>query len=433
MSFRADSTRADPAGAASSSAPASDRRASRALGPWASLLLLTTGFALSQAFRTVAAIMAAPLQGEFHLSPQQLGLFAGAFHFAFGALQLFMGIGIDLHGLRRTVLFASPLMVLGAAVSALATSFPLLVAGQVLIGVGCAPAFLVCTVYIARHFPAERFAAVSGTILAVGSVGMLVTGTPLAWLIEASSWRMGFWVLGLAAVLSWVAIALWVHEPMPAAAPGAPRESLGQAVRTFGQLFRLPHTLGIVLFSLVTYASFVALRGLWLGPLMMQRHGWSLVAAGNLAIVLSVVSLIGPPLFGRLDPGPRPRRRWLFWLSIVGAVLLAALALVTRPAVDVALVLAFGLLSGYMVLQYPDVKNAYAPAVTGRAMALFTMAMFMGVALMQWLTGAIASAAQAHGVEPFSAVFGSIAAMLVAGALAFRLLPQPASVTNDAR
>src|SRR5690606_28403323 len=268
MSFRADSTRADTAGAASSSAPASDRRASRALGPWASLLLLTTGFALSQAFRTVAAIMAAPLQGEFHLSPQQLGLFAGAFHFAFGALQLFMGIGIDLHGLRRTVLFASPLMVLGAAVSALATSFPLLVAGQVLIGVGCAPAFLVCTVYIARHFPAERFAAVSGTILAVGSVGMLVTGTPLAWLIEASSWRMGFWVLGLAAVLSWVAIALWVHEPMPAAAPGAPRESLGQAVRTFGQLFRLPHTLGIVLFSLVTYASFVALRGLWLGPLM---------------------------------------------------------------------------------------------------------------------------------------------------------------------
>jgi len=426
MSLRADSPRADTAGA-----PATP--AARSLGPWATLLVLTTGFALSQAFRTVAALMAAPLQAEFHLSAQQLGVFAGAFHFAFGALQLFMGIGIDLHGLRRTVLFASPLMVLGASVSALATSFPMLVAGQVLVGVGCAPAFLVCTVYIARHFAPDRFAAVSGTIMAVGSVGMLVTGTPLAWLIEASSWRMGFWVLGLTAALSWAAIALWVHEPVPVAAPGAPRESLGEAVRTFGQLFRLPHTLGIVLFALVTYASFVALRGLWLGPLMMQRHGWSLVAAGNLAIVLSVVSLVGPPLFGRADPGPRRRRRWLFWFSIAAAALCSALALATRPAVDVALVLVFGLLSGYMVLQYPDVKNAYAPAVTGRAMALFTMAMFMGVALMQWFTGAVASAAQAHGVEPFTAVFGSIAALLVAGALAFRLLPQPASVTDDAR
>src|SRR5438128_1135305 len=123
---------------------------------WLMLMALTGAFALSQAFRTIAAILATPLQAEFGLSAQALGLFAGAFHFAFGALQLLMGIGIDLQGVRRTVLAASPLMVIGAAVSALASSFPMLVAGQVLIGVGCAPAFLVCTVYVARHFPADR-------------------------------------------------------------------------------------------------------------------------------------------------------------------------------------------------------------------------------------------------------------------------------------
>ncbi|MFT4195915.1 MFS transporter [Ottowia sp.] len=398
---------------------------------WTALLLLTTGFTLSQAFRTVAAIMAAPLQAEFHLTPQQLGLFAAAFHFAFGALQLFMGIGLDVHGLRRTVLTVSPLMVLGAAVSALAPSFPVLVAGQVLIGVGCAPAFLVCTVYIARRFAPERFAAVSGAILAIGSTGMLLTGTPLAWLIEASSWRMGFWVLGACAAAAWLAIALGVPEP-PAAAHG-PRESLGQAVRAFGQLFRLPHTLGIILFSLVTYASFVALRGLWLGPLMMQRYGWSLVSAGNLAMAASVMALIGPPLFGRADPGPHGRRRWLVGFTLLVAALFAGLALGPGAPVAVALMLLMSALSGYMALQYPDVKDAYPPAVMGRAMALFTMATFMGVALMQWLTGAIASAAQAHGVDPFAAVFGSIAALLAAGALAFRGLPQPASVTGSAR
>ena len=63
--------------------------------PWVMLLALTTAFAMSQAFRTVAAVLATPLQAEFHLSPQQLGTFAGAFHFAFGAMQLFVGIGID--------------------------------------------------------------------------------------------------------------------------------------------------------------------------------------------------------------------------------------------------------------------------------------------------------------------------------------------------
>jgi len=102
------------------------------------LLALAAAFAMSQAFRTVAAILATPLQAEFHLSPQQLGTFAGSFHFAFGAMQLFVGIGIDLHGVRRTILTGFPLAIAGAALSAVAPSYGTLVLGQVLIGVGCA-------------------------------------------------------------------------------------------------------------------------------------------------------------------------------------------------------------------------------------------------------------------------------------------------------
>ncbi|MEZ5607725.1 MAG: MFS transporter [Burkholderiaceae bacterium] len=392
-------------------------------GSWAALLLLTTGFAMSQAFRTIAAIMAEPLQAELHLSPQQLGTFAAAYHFAFGALQLFMGIGIDMHGLKRTVLAASPLMVLGAVLSALAGSFTTLVIGQVLIGIGCAPAFLVCTIYIARHFPPARYTMVSSIILAVGGMGMLITGTPLAWLIEASSWRMGFWVLAACAALSWGAIALWMHEPPPPA--GAPRESLRQAIATIGALFRVPHTAGIMVLALVTYASFVALRGLWLGPAMMQRYGWSLVAAGNLAVAVSVVALVSLPLFGRFDPGPRRRRAWMLGGTLASALLFAAMALHLGAGAEVVLMGLLCAVSGFATLQYPDVKDAYEPAVIGRAMALFTMALFMGVALMQWATGAIASAAQARGLDPFGAAFGLIALLLAVGAWGFWRLPQP--------
>ena len=100
-------------------------------------------------------------------------------------------------------------------------------------------------------------------------------------------------------------------------------------------------------------------------------------------------------------------------------------ALAHDTRVDVLAPIAIGLLSGYMVLQYADVRSAYPAAITGRAMAVFTMAMFLGVALMQWLTGIVASVASAHGVEPFTAVMASIAALLVAGALAFTVLPGP--------
>ena len=397
---------------------------------WVMLFALTTAFALSQAYRTVATIMAAPLQAELHLDAQALGLFAGAFHFAFGAMQLFMGIGIDLHGVRRTVLTAFPVAVAGSILSALATSYAMLVAGQVLIGIGCAPAFLVCTVFIARHLPAERFAAISGMTLGLGGIGMLLTGTPLAWLIEATSWRMGFWVLGFGAALAWVLIYALVHEPAPPAAlmqarRNHPKETLGQATAKFGALFMLPHTLGIVLLAAVGYASFISLRGLWLGPMLMQRNGFSLVQSGNVALAMSLVSLLTPPLFGRFDPGPRHRRRWIVGFTLVLAGLFAAFALTHSVFVDVAVPIAIGMMSGYMVLQYADVRAAYPPAITGRALAVFTMAMFLGVAAMQWLTGIVASAAAAHGVEPYTAVLATIAALLLTGALAFTVLPAP--------
>ncbi len=400
----------------------------RAIPPrtiWVMLFALITAFALSQACRTVAAIMATPLQADFGLSAQSLGLFAGAFHFAFGAMQLFMGIGIDLHGVRRTVLTAFPVAIAGAAVSALSTSFGMLVAGQVLIGIGCAPAFLVCTVFIARHMPAHRFAAISGLAMSLGGIGLLLTGTPLAWLIEASSWRMGFWVLGGWGVLAWGLIWALVHEPAHPLDALKKKESVGQALAGFGALFTLPHTWGILLLASVGYASFVSLRGLWLGPLLIERHGFSLVQSGNVALVMSLVSLAGPPLFGRFDPGPATRRRWITGFTLGMAGLFAAFSFTHSPLIDVAAPIVIGLLSGYLILQYADVRAAYPAAMTGRALSVFTMAMFLGVATMQWFTGVVASVATAHGVEPFTAVLASIAALLALGALVFVALPGP--------
>lgn len=390
-------------------------------------MALTTAFALSQAFRTVAAILAPPLSKEFALSPQLLGVFAGAFHFSFGALQLAMGIGIDLQGVRRTVLFAFPLTIAGALLSAFAPGFAWLVVGQVLTGIGCAPAFLVCTVFIARQFPPERFAAVSGLTLGIGSVGLLLTGTPLAWIVETYSWRAGFIALAACSALSWLVIFTLVREPAQAGAEpaSAAPASVLAALRSYGELFRLPHTMGIIGLAVFTYAAFLSLRGLWLGPLLIDRHGFSLVASGNVALAVSVIGMFGPPLFGRLDPGAARRRGWITACTLLCAALFALMAFVPVAMLDVAIALAVGLLSGYIVLQYADVRGAYPAAMTGRAMAVFTMAMFLGVAFMQWFTGAIASAAQAHGADTYFVVLVTIAAMLALGAALFRRLPQP--------
>jgi predicted MFS family arabinose efflux permease len=393
------------------------------------LLALTVAFGMSQAFRTVAAILAPPLQAEFGLSPQQLGQFAASFHFAFGALQLCMGIGMDLYGLRRTVLTAFPLAVAGALVSALATQHGLLIVGQVLIGIGCAPAFLACTLFIAQNFPAQRYAMLSGLVMMLGGAGMLLTGSPLAWLIEAQGWRAGMLVLAMGSALAWCLVWRVLPAPALALAPQPPRPSFGSALRGFGVLFRMPHTWGILWLSAVNYAAFLTLRGLWLGPLLTERHGLSLLNSGHVALLVSVISLLSPPLFGRFDPpSAAQRRRRILRCTVVMAGLFIGMALLRSLAWNLVLAAAIGAISGYMVLQYSDVRTAYPPQMIGRALSMFTMAMFMGVALMQWATGWVAALVGPMGIDAFSAVLLAIALLQLSGAAAFRWLPAPASL-----
>jgi hypothetical protein len=56
-------------------------------------------------------------------------------------------------------------------------------------------------------------------------------------------------------------------------------------------------------------------------------------------------------------------------------------------------------------------------------MSVFTMAMFLGVAFVQSLSGLAASWSQDLGYDPYAGVLVCVASLLTLGALAFRLLP----------
>jgi hypothetical protein len=111
--------------------------------------------------------------------------------------------------------------------------------------------------------------------------------------------------------------------------------------------------------------------------------------------------------------------------TLGSAALLGLVAADMGATVDVLLLTAFGLASGYVVMQYADVRAAYSASLTGRALALLTMAMFLGVAAMQWFTGWVAGIAPRAGLDSFVATLWAIVALLGAGASAYLALPSP--------
>ena len=396
----------------------------------AMLFVLASGFAVSQAFRTVASIMGLSLTQEFGLTPQMMGAWSAAFHLTFGLTQLPMGVAIDVYGPRRTVLWAAPLAVVGAVICASAHSYTTLLLGQGLIGIGCAPAFLACTVFIAQQFDGSRFGTLSGLCMSFASLGIVFTGTPLAFIVEHWSWRMGYWSLAAIAATSTLLIYLLVRPAGSTQASSAsaakPTEapSFAKAMREMLPLLRMPHTLGLLCFALVSYAAFITLRGLWLGPLLQQRHGLSLIDAGNVALVMTVGNLIGPATFGKLDPGGSKRTTAMVVLALLGATSFALMAFGKWKWFDIGAAISYGFLAGYGVWQYAYAKAAYPANQTGRAIALLNTSMFLGVALMQWLTGVTSTWAGQHGIETFEGALLTVSIMLALGATAFALLPK---------
>lgn len=408
------------------SQPATSRQGQQAL---LMMFILASGFAISQAFRTVGSILGMPLMQEFGLTERMMGTWSAAFHLTFGLTQLSMGVAIDVYGPRRTVLWVAPLAVVGATICALAESYSALLIGQGLIGIGCAPAFLACTVFIAREFENGRFTALSGLCMSFASLGILFTGTPLAMIVEAWSWRTGYWVMATASIAS-TALIYQVVKSDPQNRNHGSKVSFIQAFRELGPLLRMPHTLGLLCFALVAYAAFITLRGLWLGPLLQQRHGFSLIAAGHVAFIMTLGNLLGPALFGRFDPGGKKRTMGMVSLALLGALGFFCMAMLKSLWVDIGVALIYGFLAGYGIWQYSYTKSAYPSHQTGRAMAMLNTSMFLGVALLQWLTGVTSSWAVQHGIESFQAALLTVGAMLASGAMAFAFLPKAKPATS---
>jgi predicted MFS family arabinose efflux permease len=391
------------------------------IGVVAMLAVLVWAFALSNAFRTLPTIVASGLAADFALGTQQLGLFAALFHISFAAMQMPVGIALDRFGTRRTVAALFVVAAAGALIASTAQGYLMVIVGQLLIGAGCSPALMGAMVFIARHYSQQQFARISGAVLAAGGLGMLITATPLAWVVEQGTWRTAFGLLGAlsasAAALCWFLVDDGKKAPD---VPGEPKETLASAMRGLGRVLREPQTPGILALGLVTYASALTLRGLWIVPLFAQRHDLSLVQSGNVVLWVSLAMIVGPMIFGWLDPGPKRRRRVIVAAALVSAALVAILAVGTGSAMlDAAFAVAFGGTTSYYVLQFADVRSSYPAALAGRALSALNLAVFLGVSLVQFGTGALAEVALAYDLDAQVAVLASLAALLAAGAGAF--------------
>ena len=89
----------------------------------------------------------------------------------------------------------------GAAICGLATSFPVLLVGRAVTGLGAGLVVVVLYVVVGRVYPTELRPTVFAWVSAVGAASLI--GAPLSgWLTTAFTWRLVFWVVVPPALLT---------------------------------------------------------------------------------------------------------------------------------------------------------------------------------------------------------------------------------------
>jgi MFS family permease len=397
----------------------------------AQLSVLTLAFALSQAFRTIPSITVNGIADELHTGPAALAFFGGVFHWSFALMQVPVGLALDIFGVRRAVIALSGFVILGGAICTFAPDMNTLFLGQILIGIGCAPAFMAAIVFTSKHWPVARFAGISGLVLAIGSGGMLLSATPLAWVIDRCSWRSAFAVLTILSIFTLLASALMLEKSAVQRARNLASEIwagfYGLRFVLFGR-----RPIALLAIGFVSYGAVITIRGLWIVPMFVERYGLSLLSAGNVALFFSIAMILGPAVAGYLDPGDKSRPAAITMMALTIAALILTLAVFDVALwLDMILCIVLGFISGFFILIYAEARSSYPSELTGRGLTALNMSFFLGAAVAQSLSGVIAEGAQQAGWNAINAVLLFLAATLFAGTVCFFVLIRAADARDS--
>jgi MFS family permease len=366
------------------------------------LLALACGHMLSTLLRTIPAVSLDVMAADFRTPPQTLASLTSIYHFAFAASQIPVGAAMDRFGVRPVSLSLLAGTIVGALASGLATGPESFLFGQFLLGVATSGMLMCPMTLAAKQMSAARFGLWSGIILSIGNIGMLLSASPLALVVELWGWRAGFWIsAGFGAVVAVAVFALVPRQPATHADDSSPLSQMAEVLR-----IGLSRPLrGLIALALVSLAASLVLRGLWGGPWLMEIKALARIEAGNMLGLFTLALIAGPVLMGILDRSIGHRREVLAATHSFAALLLALMAagaphyplsellgVKAVPArIDGALFVLIGIAISTQPLLFGMTRQLAGAQNAGKALSAINLAFFLGAALMQSTTGVVAT------------------------------------------
>lgn len=326
-------------------------------------LPFAAGYYLSYLFRTINALISAPLTSEVGLHAGSLGLLTSVYFFTFAAAQIPIGILLDRYGPRRVQSAFLLIAAAGAVLFGASERFLLLVVARAMIGLGVAASLTAGLKAVILWFPRERVALINGCMMMVGALGAVTATTPAERLLDWIGWRWLFECLAGTAAIAAVTIYAVVPERATQHAKGASRTSL-QTV------FADPRFWKLAPLSATSIGSAWALQGLWVSPWFIDVERLNRSNLIMHLFIMAVAVSLGALLLGTMADQMRRRGVGSEGLLAVVAVvsIVAQLTLIVRlPVPSIVAWSAVAIVGAGTVLSYAILAEYVPKEMAGRA------------------------------------------------------------------
>jgi MFS family permease len=347
-------------------------------------LPFVAGYYLSYLFRTVNALIAAPLTVDLGLGAGNLGLLTSVYFLTFAAAQIPIGVLLDRYGPRRIQSALLVLATAGAALFAVSNDFLVLLAGRALMGLGVAAALTAGLKALVLWFPRDQVPLLNGLMIMLGALGAVTATSPADFLLALIGWRGLFGLFAAATAACAALIFLVVPETRPVAS--------SSATVSLKKIYTDPRFFRLAPLSAACIGTAWALHGLWAAQWLTDVESLDRTALVRQLFVMAVAVSLGALLFGvAID---RLRRRG------VGPQALLAFVATVSIAAQLALILRWPLPSCFLwpivaavgaatVLSYAVLAEHFPKELAGRANGLLNFFHIGAAFVLQSATGLV--------------------------------------------
>ncbi|MFK7872481.1 MAG: MFS transporter [Oligoflexales bacterium] len=351
---------------------------------WAMIFCSALFYAFQYIVRMAPAVMTDELSLELHVDATQLGILSSLFYYAYAPALIPLGLAMDRLGVKRLIPAAAGLCAVGCLLFTASTSLMTACLARFCMGLGAAGAFLGTLKLGTVILPVEQLTKVVAITMLSGTMGAVLSGSPLEWTLQLMGWRETMLIIGISGViLAGFLLFSLRHLPDPKAQNTSILAGL-KRVMCSGESWIL------ALYGMLMYMPLPVIGDLWGISFLERMYPIQEIVAATFIGCMFVGVSIGSPVFAAISDKMRSRK----WPMVFGAAgnLLIFIIIIWVPISPSLMYLMFffaGFCFSSKTLCFPSICECFSPKDSGAAISFVNTNIMLsgviGLPLAGWL------------------------------------------------